>query len=186
MAIDTILKDTKARMAKSEESLQRELNRIRAGVANASLLDGINVEYYGVPTPLNQLATISTPEPRMLMITPYDKGSLGEIDKAIQMSDLGIPPTNDGSVIRLTIPALTQERRQELTKRVNKNLEDGKVAVRNIRRDAIDEVKKAQKSKEITEDDVRSYEDDIQKLTDASIANMEELAQAKENEILNV
>lgn len=186
MAIESLLKDTQKRMQKSEESLQRELNHIRAGVANASLLDGINVTYYGVPTPLNQLATISTPEPRMLMITPYDKSSLGEIDKAIQMSDIGIPPTNDGNVIRLTIPALTQERRQELSKLVGRDLEEAKVSVRNIRRDAMDEVKKAEKASEITKDDVRSYEDDIQALTDKSVKNMEQIAKDKENEILNV
>ncbi|MCZ0716762.1 ribosome recycling factor [Aerococcus kribbianus] len=186
MAIENLLNETKKRMQKSEDSLQRELNRIRAGVANASLLDGINVDYYGAPTPLNQLATISTPEPRMLMITPYDKSSLGEIDKAIQMSDIGIPPTNDGNVIRLTIPALTQERRQELVKLVGRDLEDGKIAVRNIRRDAMDEVKKAEKNNELTKDDVRNYEDDIQKLTDASVKNMETIAENKESEILNV
>jgi ribosome recycling factor len=186
MAIDTLLKDTKDRMHKSEEAFSRTLGRIRAGVANASLLDGITVEYYGVPTDLRQLATVTIPEARMLQISPYDKSSLNDIDRALQQSDLGIPPTNDGTVIRLIIPALTQERRKELTKTVGKDLEDAKIAIRNIRRDAIDEAKKAEKNKEITEDDVRTYESDIQDLTNASIKNVEALAAEKEKEIMNV
>lgn len=186
MAIDNLLKETKDRMVKSEEAFIRTLARIRAGVANASLLDGITVEYYGVPTDLRQLATITIPEPRMLQISPYDKSSLNDIDRALQQSDLGIPPTNDGSVIRLIIPALTQERRKELSKTVGKELEDAKVAIRNIRRDAIDEAKKAEKAKEITEDDLRSYESDIQDLTNAAIKNVEKIASDKEDEIMNV
>ena len=186
MAIDNLLKETKDRMLKSEEAFTRTLARIRAGVANASLLDGITVEYYGVPTDLRQLATITIPEPRMLQISPYDKSSLNDIDRALQQSDLGIPPTNDGSVIRLIIPALTQERRKELSKTVGKDLEDAKIAIRNIRRDAIDETKKAEKAKEITEDDVHSYESDIQDLTNAAIKNVEKIASDKEDEIMNV
>lgn len=186
MAIDNILKETKSRMQKSEESFSRTLGRIRAGVANASLLEGITVEYYGVPTDLRQLATVTIPEPRMIQISPYDKSSLNNIDRAIQQSDLGIPPTNDGNVIRLIVPALTQERRKELSKLVGKDLEDAKIAIRNIRRDAIDEVKKAEKDKEITEDDVRSYESDIQDITNESIKNAEKIASDKEDEIMNV
>ncbi|AMB98832.1 ribosome recycling factor [Aerococcus urinaehominis] len=186
MSVDTVLKETKERMAKSENSLQNQLARIRAGVANASLLDGVMVEYYGAPTPLNQLANITVPEPRMLLITPYDKTALAEIDRALQMSDIGIPPTNDGNVIRLVIPALTKERRQELSKNVGKELEAAKVAVRNIRRDALDIVKKAEKAAEISEDDLRDYEKDIQKLTDESISRMDAMAKDKEKEILEV
>lgn len=185
MAIDTLVKDTKARMGKSEQNFQNELARTRTGVANASLLNGIMVEYYGVPTELNQLASITVPEARMLLVTPYDKSSINEIDKAIQRSDIGIPPTNDGNVIRLVIPALTTERRQELVKIVNKELENAKVSVRNIRRDAIDDTKKAEKANEITEDDLRNYETEIQKVTDSSIKALEVLASDKEKEIMD-
>lgn len=186
MAINTLIKDTKDRMAKSELSLQNEYARIRTGVANASLLNGIQVEYYGALTELNQLASITVPEARMLLITPYDKSSIGEIDKAIQRSDIGISPTNDGNVIRLVVPALTTERRQELVKTVKKELEDAKVSIRNIRRDAIDVAKKAEKNSEITKDDVHGYEEEIQKVTDASIKNLEKIAADKEKEIMEV
>ena len=184
MTIDNLLQETKTRMQKSEQSLQGEFAHIRAGVANASLLNGVNVEYYGVETPLNQIASITIPEARMLLITPYDKTALTNIDKALQMSDIGIAPTNDGDKIRLVIPALTNERRQELSKQVGRCLEDAKVAVRNIRRDANEHVKAAEKDGEITEDDARRMEKDIQKLTDDSTANLEKLAKAKEKEIL--
>lgn len=186
MAIETLLKDTKERMAKTELSLQNEYTRIRTGIANASLLNGIMVEYYGAPTALNQLASITIPEARMLLISPYDKTSINDIDKALQMSDIGIPPTNDGNVIRLVIPALTTERRKELVKTVKKELEDAKVSIRNIRRDAIDVAKKAEKNKEITADDVHNYEDEIQKVTDASIKKLEQIAESKEKEIMEV
>ncbi len=160
---DNLLKTTKARMDKSIEAFQRELGSIRAGVANASILDRVSVEYYGAPTPLNQLASITIPEPRMLMISPYDKGSLKDIEKGILMSDVGITPNNDGDVIRLTIPALTKERREDLVKVVGKEQENAKISVRNIRRDAIDDCKKMEKNNELTEDDVKRYEKDIQK-----------------------
>ncbi|MBR7926868.1 ribosome recycling factor [Aerococcaceae bacterium zg-ZUI334] len=179
-----LLKDTKARMAKSIEAYQRELASIRAGRANASILDRVNVTYYGVPTPLNQLAGITVPEARMLMISPYDKSSLADIEKAILQSDIGITPSNDGSVIRLVIPALTQERRQELVKVVGKEQENAKVALRNIRRDAIDSAKKMQKNNELTEDDVKNYEKDIQTIIDNAIKELEKVTVAKEAEIL--
>lgn len=184
MSIDQVIKETRERMKKSEQSLQNELAHIRAGVANASLLSGITVEYYGAETPLNQIASVSVPEPRMLLITPYDKTALDNIDRAIQMSDLGISPTNDGDKIRLVIPALTKERREELTKLVGKELEQAKVAVRNIRRDANDAVKKAEKNDDLPEDTARNYEKQIQKLTDESVKALDLLAQAKEEEIL--
>ena len=179
-----LIKDTKQRMQKTVDAYQRELGSIRAGRANASILDRISVEYYGVPTPLNQLASITIPEARMLLITPYDKGTLGDIEKAILMSDVGITPSNDGSVVRLVIPALTQERRQELAKTVGKEQEGAKVRVRNIRRDAIDHAKKAEKNNEITEDDLKGLEKDIQKLTDDFVKEIEKLTAEKEKEIL--
>ena len=182
---DNLLKTTKARMDKSIEAFQRELGSIRAGVANASILDRVSVEYYGAPTPLNQLASITIPEPRMLMISPYDKGSLKDIEKGILMSDVGITPNNDGDVIRLTIPALTKERREDLVKVVGKEQENAKISVRNIRRDAIDDCKKMEKNNELTEVDVKRYEKDIQKLTDNATDEIDRLAKVKEEEIRN-
>jgi len=174
------------RMSKAIDAFSRALAAIRAGRANASLLDRISVDYYGAPTPLNQMAGISVPEARLLVIQPYDKTILGDIEKAILKSDLGITPTNDGSVIRLTIPALTEERRKDLVKVVKKEAEEAKVAVRNIRRDVNDDFKKAEKAGEITEDDLRGYSDDVQKLTDDHIKEIDELAAVKEKEILSV
>ena len=149
---NAVLNEAKDKMTKSEESLSRELGQIRAGRANASLLDRIQVDYYGAPTPLNQIAGISIPEARVLMITPFDKSALENIEKAILASDIGISPTNDGSIIRLVIPQLTEERRKELAKEVGKFGENAKVAVRNIRRDALDELKKMEKAKEISKE----------------------------------
>lgn len=181
-----VLAQAKEKMNKSISAFSRELASIRAGRANASLLDRITVDYYGAPTPINQLAGVSVPEARLLVITPYDKSVLGEIEKAILKSDLGITPTNDGNVIRLAIPALTEERRKDLVKLVKKEAEDAKVAVRNVRRDSNDDLKKLEKNGEITEDDLRGYGDDIQKMTDESIAKIDELAKEKEKEILSV
>ena len=181
-----VLEQAKERMAKSLTAFGRELASIRAGRANASLLDRISVDYYGAPTPINQLAGVSIPEARLLVITPYDKSILGEIEKAIMKSDIGITPTNDGNVIRLAIPALTEDRRKELVKVVKKEAEEAKVAVRNVRRDANDDLKKLEKNGEITEDDLRGYGDDIQKLTDEFIAKVDEAAKEKEQEILSV
>ena len=181
-----VLATAKEKMTKAEESLRRELGQIRAGRANASLLDRIQVEYYGAPTPVNQLASINIPEARVLMITPFDKNSIADIEKAIQMSDIGISPTNDGNVIRLVIPQLTEERRKELAKDVKKEAENSKVAVRNVRRDAMDELKKAQKNGDITEYELRSFEKDVQKLTDDSIKNIDAITAEKEQELLEV
>lgn len=183
---ETVLITTKEKMAKAEQSLQRELGQIRAGRANASLLDRIQVDYYGALTPVNQLAGINIPEARVLMITPFDKNSLEDIEKAIQASDIGISPTNDGSVIRLVIPQLTEERRKELAKEVKKTAENAKIAIRNIRRDAIDELKKQQKNNEITEDELRGLEKDVQKLTDESVKTVDEITADKEKELLEV
>lgn len=181
-----VINQAKEKMNKSIASFTRNLASIRAGRANASLLDRITVDYYGAPTPINQLAGISIPEARLLVITPYDKTVLGDIEKAILKSDLGITPTNDGSVIRLTIPALTEERRKELVKIVKKEAEDAKVAIRNVRRDANDDLKKLEKKGEITEDELRGYSDDIQKLTDEFVLKVDELTKDKEKEILSV
>ena len=173
-------------MQKAAQNLQRELGQIRAGRANASLLDRITVNYYGAPTPLNQMASIQIPEARVLMITPFDKSILQDVEKAIMASDIGISPTNDGNVIRLIIPQLTEERRKELAKDVKKEAENAKIAVRNIRRDAIDEYKKQQKNGDITEDDLRGLEKEVQKLTDESIKEVDKIASDKEQELLDV
>ncbi|OCS84240.1 ribosome recycling factor [Caryophanon latum] len=181
-----ILANAKDKMEKSVSALSRQLASIRAGRANAGLLDRISVDYYGSPTPVNQIAGISVPEARLLVIQPYDKSALGDIEKAIMKSDLGITPTNDGNIIRLAIPALTEERRKELAKQVKKEAEEAKVAVRNVRRDANDDLKKAEKAGEITEDDLRGYGEDIQKLTDDFIAKVDAVAKDKEQELLEV
>ncbi|EOL47635.1 ribosome-recycling factor [Enterococcus phoeniculicola] len=183
---DAIMQTAKEKMQKAEQSLQRELGQIRAGRANASLLDRVMVDYYGAPTPVNQLASINIPEARVLMITPFDKNSIQDIEKAIMTSDIGISPTNDGNVIRLVIPQLTEERRKELAKEVKKEAENSKIAVRNIRRDAIDDYKKQQKNSEITEDELRSLEKEIQTLTDNSVKEIEKIQAEKEKELLDV
>lgn len=183
---NTVLDQAKDRMEKAISAYTRELAAIRAGRASASLLDRISVMYYGAPTPLNQMAGISVPEPRLLVIQPYDKSTLGDIEKAILKSDIGITPTNDGSLIRLAIPALTEERRKELVKVVKKESEDAKVAIRNIRRDANDEFKKLEKNGDITEDELHRNGDEIQKLTDAYIVKVEEIAKEKEQEIMEI
>lgn len=178
-----IIEAAKANMQKSAEALQRELGGIRAGRANAGLLNRIEVEYYGVMTPLNQMAAITIPEPRVLMVTPYDKSILKDIEAAINMSDLGINPANDGSTIRLVIPQLTGERRQELAKEVGKYEEEAKIATRNVRRDALDKLKKQEKAGEITEDDLHRFEKDIQKVIDDAAKAIEQIARDKEKEI---
>lgn len=178
--------NAKERMTKAIQAYTRELASIRAGRASASLLDRIQVEYYGAPTPVNQLAGISVPEARLLVIQPYDKSILGEIEKAILKSDLGLNPSNDGSIIRLAIPQLTEERRKELAKQVKKEAEEAKVAIRNIRRDGNEDLKKLEKNGEITEDDLRGYSDDIQKMTDEHISKVDQITKDKEKEILEV
>ncbi|KUP07138.1 ribosome recycling factor [Bacillus coahuilensis m2-6] len=183
---NSVINTGKERMDKAIAAYSRELASIRAGRANASLLDGLSVEYYGAPTPINQMASISVPEARLLVIQPYDKSILGEIEKAILRSDLGLNPSNDGSIIRLMIPALTEERRKELVKLVKKEAEDAKVAIRNIRRDTNDDLKKQEKNGEITEDQLRGYSDDVQKLTDKNIEKIDSMTKDKENEIMSV
>ncbi|MGT2742296.1 ribosome recycling factor [Streptococcus plurextorum] len=181
-----IIAKAQERFTHSHESLAREFAAIRAGRANASLLDRIQVEYYGAPTPLNQLASITVPEARVLLITPFDKSVLKDIERAINESDLGINPANDGSVVRLVIPALTEETRKELAKEVKKVGENAKVAIRNIRRDAMDEAKKQEKAKEITEDELKTLEKDIQKATDDAVKKIDSMTADKEKELLTV
>jgi ribosome recycling factor len=181
-----VVANTKDRMTKAIQSYSRELASIRAGRASASLLDRITVDYYGAPTPVNQLAGISVPEARLLVIQPYDKSILGEIEKAILKSDLGLNPSNDGMIIRLAIPQLTEERRKELVKVVKKESEDAKIAIRNIRRDGNDDLKKLEKNGEITEDALRGYSEDIQKLTDEFITKIDQITKDKEKEIMEV
>ena len=175
-----------AKMKKTIEVVKGDFASVRAGRANAGVLDKIQVEYYGTMTPLQQVATISSPDPRSLMIQPWDKSVLKDIEKAIQASDLGINPQNDGQVIRLAFPQLTEERRKELTKQVRKYAEDGKVAVRNIRRDAMDKLKAAEKANELTEDDRKLGEKDLQDLTDRFCKKLDELCEKKEKELMAV
>lgn len=180
-----IKKHAEERMDKAVQALKRELGTLRAGRATPSLLDRVHVDYYGSPTPLNQLANINTPDSRTLMIQPWDKSSLSEIERAIQKSDLGLTPANDGSLIRLTIPPLTEERRVELVKLTKKFGEEAKVAIRNIRRDANDDIKKLEKT-DISEDESRRHQEDIQKTTDKFIAEVDKVLAAKEKEIMEV
>lgn len=183
---DVVMQETKEKMNKAAEALQRELGQIRAGRANASILDRVMVNYYGAPTPVNQMASIGIPEARLLVITPFDKSTIKEIEKAIQTSDIGITPQTDGTVIRLVIPQLTEERRKELAKEVKKEAENSKIAIRNIRRDAIDSYKRQEKAGDITEDDLRTAEKDIQQLTDDAIKQLDAIAADKEKELLEV
>lgn len=171
------------RMQKTLDVMQANFAAVRAGRANAAVLDQIRVDFYGVPTPINQIASIASPDPRTLTIQPWDKGSLKLIEKAIQASDLGINPQNDGSLIRLAFPQLTEERRKDLIKQVRKYGEDSKTAIRNIRREAMDNFKKLQKKSEITEDDQKNAEKDMQKLTDDYVADVDKLVAKKEKEL---
>lgn len=181
-----ILKEFEEKMNKTVDVVVGDFASVRAGRANASVLDKIVVDYYGTPTPVNQVGTISSPDPRSLMIQPWDKTLLKAIEKAIQSSDLGINPQNDGQVIRLAFPQLTEERRKELTKQVRKYAENGKVAVRNIRRDAMDRLKAAEKKNELTEDDRKLGEKDLQDLTDKICKKLDELCEKKEKELMAV
>ena len=180
------LKAHEAKMQKTLDVLAKELAAVRAGRANPAVLDKITVEYYGAPTPLNQVAAISTPDPRTLAIQPWDGSVLKGIEKAILASDLGINPQNDGRAIRLVFPALTEERRRDLAKQVKKYSEDAKVAVRNIRRDAMEKFKAQKKKSEITEDDFKVIEKDMQKLTDDYIKEVERIADEKEKELMEI
>ncbi len=179
-------KEFDAKMQKTVDVVISDFASVRAGRANAAVLDKIMVDYYGSATPINQVAAISSPDPRSLMIQPWDASLLKAIEKAIQTSDLGINPQNDGKVIRLAFPQLTEDRRKELTKQVRKYAENGKVAIRNIRRDAVDHFKAMQKKSEITEDDLKEFEKDLQDITDKRCKQLDELAEKKEKELMAV
>lgn len=181
--MDNLIEQTKSKMSKSVESFEGELSTVRTGVASASILDRIEVMYYGFKTPLNQVASISVPEPRMLLIKPYEKSTLKDIEKAIVEANIGLTPNNDGTVIRIIIPALTEERRKELCKQVSRYSEDAKVSIRNIRRDANDTVKK---NKEISEDSRKGLEENIQKLTDEFVKKIDSIAKDKEKDIMSI
>ena len=182
----TVINATEEKMNKTMDAMAREFGAIRAGRANASVLDRISVDYYGCPTPVNQLAAVSVTEARVLQIQPYDASVLKLIEKAIQTSDIGINPQNDGRVIRLIFPPLTEERRKEIVKDIRKKGEESKVAIRSIRRDAMEDSKTQKKNGEITEDDVKAAEKDIQKLTDKFISEIDSIAAAKEKEIMEI
>lgn len=184
--IDEILEELKSQFDGAQQRLARDLTRIRTGRANPTMLDGIRIDYYGMPTPLTQLATIKVPEPRMITITPWEKNLLGAIEKAIYGSDLGLTPNNDGAMIRLSFPPLTGERRQELAKQARKLGEDAKIAVRNARRDANDMIKSLQKDGEFSEDDAHRHTDRVQQLTDKAVAAVDETVARKEAEIMEV
>ena len=180
------LKQFEEKMYKAISFYNNDINTIRAGRANPAVLDKVQVEYYGVPSPLNQVGTVSVPEPTMIVIQPWDATLLPEIEKAINKADLGLTPQNDGKLIRLNFPPLTEERRKELAKTLHKKSEDAKVNVRGVRRDAMDFFKKAQKNSEITEDDLKGLEDDIQKLTDSKIKEIDNICAAKEKDIMSI
>jgi ribosome recycling factor len=184
--IDETLKDAEHRMQSAVSALDRELNAIRTGRARPALVESLKIDYYGAMTPLNQMATINAPEPRMITIQPFDKTQMGNIEKAILKSDLGLTPSNDGNLIRLVIPALTEDRRKELVKVVHKKVEDARVAVRNVRRDSLEHLRKAQHDKDITDDDERRAQDRLQKVTDRFVAEVDKHGQEKEAELLEV
>lgn len=184
--VKEVISTAKEKMKKTITVLRAELGSLRAGRANPTMLDRIEVEYYGSMVPVNQVSNISAPEPRVLMITPWEKSSLKAIEKAILKSDLGINPSNDGSVIRLVIPELTEETRRNLVKTIKKHGEEGKVAIRSIRRDANDKIKALKKNSEITEDEMKKAEDDIQKVTDSFIKDIDTIVEAKEKEVMSI
>ena len=177
------IKKAQDNMKKSITVFEKNLSSIRAGVANAALLDGVKVDYYGAPTPLTQMSSVTIPEPRVLLITPYDQNSLDDIEHALLASNLGLTPANDGKVIRLVIPQLTGERRQEIAKEVNKMAEESKIAIRNVRREAMNSLKKQQKDDEITEDEQRNLEKKVQKVTDDATKQIDQIAEEKRKEI---
>lgn len=184
--IKEILSTAQTKMQKTIEVLRVDLASVRADRASVSLLDKVMVEYYGTPTPVNQVASVTVPEPRMIVIQPWEKNLLKDIERAIMKSDLGLNPNSDGSVIRLNLPQLTEERRKELVKTVHKKAEDARVSIRNLRREANDSVKKAEKAKEITEDEAKKANDDIQKMTDKFIKEVDTVMEHKEKEVMEI
>ncbi|MEE2885043.1 MAG: ribosome recycling factor [Chloroflexota bacterium] len=182
----TILSESNTRMQKSVQVFIEDLKTIRTSRASPDLIENLTADYYGVPTPLNQMASITVPDARLLMIQPWDKQALGEIEKSILQSDVGLVPNNDGTVIRINIPILTEERRKDLVKLVGRRLEDSRIAVRNIRREGVDQIKKLENSKQLSSDDSRVAQQEIQKITDSNIQQLETLAKDKEREVMEV
>lgn len=186
MVTEDALNDARSRMSKAVEVLKRELATIRTGRANPGLVEHLTVDYYGTPTPLNQIATVIVPEARLITIQPWDRQAISAIEKAIQRSDLGLTPSNDGNVIRLVLPQLTEERRRDLTKLVRRKVEEGRVAVRNIRRDCAEELRRREKAKEVSEDEHRRAQEQLEKLTQQFIADVDRVGQEKETEVMEV
>jgi ribosome recycling factor len=184
--VQEVYQEIEHKMERSLIALQKELSRIRTGRASLALLDGITVDYYGTPTPLPQMATLAVPESRLITIQPWDKSQIGIIEKAVQRSDLGLNPVNDGKVIRLAIPPLTEERRKELVKQVKKIGEENKIALRNVRREGNESLKARERAKEISEDDCHRGQEQVQKITDRYIAKVDEILSAKEHEVMEV
>ena len=184
--MEALMKDSSTRMERSIEAFRKELGKVRTGRASFSLLDGVKVDYYGTPTPLQQVGTLSVPESRLITVTPWDTKMIGPIEKAIQGSGLGLNPSSDGKTVRIPIPPLTEERRKELAKMVRKMAEDARVAVRNVRREAIEKLKDREKKKEISEDVVKRGQERIQKETDAHVKKIDDILKSKEQEILEV
>ncbi|MBM3940567.1 MAG: ribosome recycling factor [SAR202 cluster bacterium] len=185
-SIDEVLRNAERSMARSVEVFTKETDTIRTGRANPAMLDALRVDYYGTPTPLNQLATVGAPEPRLLVITPWDRKMMPVIEKEILKSDLGLTPNNDGQVIRLAIPPMTQERRKEMVKRLNKFQEEAHIAIRNVRRDGVEALRKLEREKQISEDDLRRAQERLQKITDAQIAAADAVSSRKEKELMEV
>lgn len=186
MSVEQMVNDTEIKMQKSVESIKHDLSKIRTGRASAAMLEGVMVDYYGTTTPINQMANISVPEPKVIAISPWDRSATGDIEKAILASDLGITPSNDGNIIRLKVPELTEERRNDMVKLAKKYGEDGKIAVRNIRRDANESFKRLQKSSEISEDELKIHTEEIQQLTDKYVKKIDEIVKVKEDELLTI
>lgn len=184
--INEIKEELNESMTKSIDSLKYQLTKVRTGRASASVLDGVSVDYYGAPTPVNQVGQVSTPEARLLQIQPFDKTMISEIERSIINANLGLTPTNDGNLIRIQFPALTEERRKEQVKEIKKLGEDAKIAIRNARRDGNEAIKKAEKAKELSEDDSKKYQDEVQKVTDKYVAEVDTIVDTKEKEVLSV
>lgn len=184
--IDEILSEARTAMDKAVKALKKEMTRVRTGRASITLLDDVRVDYYGVPTPLNQVATLSVPEPRLITVQPWEKNLVGVIEKALFKADLGLTPSSDGVLIRLPVPALTEERRREMAKSIKRMGEDAKISVRSARRDANDTLKMLEKEKEITEDDLKRTEKDVQQLTDEFVGTIDSVVESKEKEIMEI
>jgi ribosome recycling factor len=185
-SVDDVLKDVTNRMEKSVQVFQHDLDSLRTGRASTALVENLEVDYYGTSMPLNQLATITTPEARLLVIQPFDRGAVGAIEKEIQKSDLGLTPNNDGTVIRLAIPPLTEERRKDLVKQLKRKQEDGHVAIRNVRRDGLEHIRTLEKGKQVSEDESRRAQERLQKITDDHIAKSDALSTKKEAELMEI